>query len=184
MRWRPLMTCAAATGAMRGPPASWPRPILTRISCSQSCWSAWEKRMDPPGNQTEQGSESADFRHLVEELLRQSSGSTRRIVRLDRRPSAYRTSFPFDELDARLDDGAQLALLLKRLGWEELGPVAALVKPAFVHDPLREIAVYQRLLAPRRLGTAACYGSLVDPAVGRYWLLLERVPGRELYQEG
>src|SRR5262249_18457071 len=36
--------------------------------------------------------------------------------------------------------------------------------------------------APNRLGTAICYGAVVDQWAGRYWLFLERVPGLELYQ--
>src|SRR5437763_1558264 len=39
-------------------------------------------------------------------------------------------------------------------------------------------------LAPRRLGTATCYGAVVDERLGRYWLFLERVAGVELYQVG
>jgi len=40
------------------------------------------------------------------------------------------------------------------------------------------------VLAGHRLGTAACYGAVVDRPRGRYWLFLERVPGIELYQVG
>jgi hypothetical protein len=39
-------------------------------------------------------------------------------------------------------------------------------------------------LAEQQLGTAVCYGVVVDPQAQRYWLFLERVTGRELYQVG
>jgi Ser/Thr protein kinase RdoA (MazF antagonist) len=100
-----------------------------------------------------------------------------------RRPSAYRTSFPLEELDLTLEDGTELRLLFKDLAWSALAEGARLAKPAFLHDPRREPAVYASLLAPRRIGPRY-YGSAIDPGIERYWLFVERVEGRELYQVG
>jgi hypothetical protein len=100
-----------------------------------------------------------------------------------RRPSEYRTSFPLEELDLTLEDGTELRLIFKNLSWAALDEQARLAKPEFLHDPLREPAVYASLLAPRALGPRY-YGSSIDPGAGRHWLFVERVEGRELYQVG
>jgi aminoglycoside phosphotransferase (APT) family kinase protein len=100
-----------------------------------------------------------------------------------RRPSEYRTSFPLEELDLTLESGESLRLAFKRLGWEGLDEQGSLAKPGFLHDPRREAAVYASVLemvtgAPRH------YGSVVEPERDRYWLFIEWVEGRELYQVG
>ncbi len=100
-----------------------------------------------------------------------------------RRPSDYRTSFPLEELDLTLEDETELRLIFKDLAWAALDEGARLAKPEFLHDPLREPAVYSSVLAPRNLGPRY-YGSAIDPGAGRYWLFVERVEGRELYQVG
>jgi Ser/Thr protein kinase RdoA (MazF antagonist) len=100
-----------------------------------------------------------------------------------RRPSPYRTSFPLEELDLTLEDGTELGLVFKDLAWAALDEEARLAKPAFLHDPRREPAVYASLLAPGRIGPRY-YGSAIDPDAERYWLFVERVEGRELYQVG
>lgn len=107
-----------------------------------------------------------------------------RIVRLEHRPSAMRSSFALEEIDVDLADGRSLQILLKNAGKQGLLEGARQVKPSFLHNPLREIEVYRSLLAPLGLGTAHCYGAVIDPEADRYWLFLERVPGRELYQVG
>ena len=83
-----------------------------------------------------------------------------------RRASEYRTSFPLEELELTLEDGAELRLAFKRLDWDALSDEARLAKPEFLHDPLREPAVYAELLAPRPLGAPRCYGSRADPDAG------------------
>jgi hypothetical protein len=105
------------------------------------------------------------------------------ILSLSRRASRYRTSFPLEELDVILEDGGELRLVFKDLGWEALEPAARVAKPEFLHDPLREPAVYASLLEPRGIGPRY-HGATIEPAAGRYWLFVERVEGRELYQAG
>jgi len=105
-------------------------------------------------------------------------GADARIVR--RRPFAYSTSFAIEELGVVLVDGRRLDLLLKDLG--SPSDLARVVKPSFLYEPLREIDVYTGVLDGRGLGTAECYGTLVDQEAGRYWLLLEHVAGVPLRQ--
>jgi Ser/Thr protein kinase RdoA (MazF antagonist) len=104
--------------------------------------------------------------------------------RLERAPSEYRTSFPIEDLDVRLENGSRLQVVFKQLGWKSLDESARRAKPDFLHDPLREPSVYASLLAPAELGTPRLYGSFSDPPTDRFWLFLERVAGVELYQVG
>jgi hypothetical protein len=106
------------------------------------------------------------------------------IASISRRPSAYRTSFALEELDVVLDDGVRLQLIFKDTSQQALSERARRAKPVFLADPRREIETYRRILKLSELGTAICYGAVVDPAADRYWLFLERVPGIELYQAG
>ncbi|MGY1688902.1 phosphotransferase family protein [Geodermatophilus sp. SYSU D01105] len=104
-----------------------------------------------------------------------------RIVTLRGRPYIYSTSFRLEELEVELDDGTRLDLVLKDLGRAGMLPGARRSKPAFLYDPLREIEAYADILPLQALGTARCYGTLDDGGPG---LILEKVPGRELYQVG
>lgn len=101
-----------------------------------------------------------------------------------RRPSRYRTSFPLEELEVELEEGANVRLAWKRLEWSGLDDRGRLAKPRFLHDPRREAAVYASVLEPAMPGAPRYYGSAVDPERDRYWLFVEWVEGRELYQVG
>src|SRR5438105_3758006 len=120
----------------------------------------------------------------LQAALDQYFGKERRIVRLEQRPSAYRSSFLLEELDVLLDDGTSLPIMFKDLSPQALLPEARDAKPVFLHNPQREIDTYRAILAEQRLGTAACYGAVVDRPAQRYWLFLERVPGCALWQIG
>lgn len=124
----------------------------------------------------------AELREALERVFAEAGVAAPSLIR--RRPSEYRTSFPLEELELTLEDGTELRLAFKRLEWDALTPEARLAKPEFLHDPLREPAVYATLLAPAALGTPRGYGSLADPEAGRNWLFVEWVEGRELYQVG
>jgi len=139
---------------------------------SQAIWPNMFRVVRPTDSEVRDGLE-----HALSALGVKVAGQMRR------RPSPYRTSFPLEELDLALDDGTELHLLFKRLSWTALDESARLAKPAFLHDPLREPAVYASILAPAELGPRY-YGSAIDPAAERYWLFIERVKGRELYQVG
>jgi hypothetical protein len=120
----------------------------------------------------------------LERALCHHFGAPRRIVKLDRRPASQRSSFAIEEIDAQLDNGTTLQLMFKNVSEQGLLEPARHAKPAFLHDPLREIQTYQTILASNRLSTAICYGAVADPRIGRYWLFLEQVPGLELYAVG
>jgi hypothetical protein len=123
------------------------------------------------------------------EVIEALQGALREVGRAPARevrrlPSKYRTSFPLEELDVDLEDGTGVRLAFKRLGWDGLDEQARMAKPRFLHDPRREPAVYASLLEPAAIGAPRYYGSHVDPERERYWLFVEWVEGRELYQVG
>jgi hypothetical protein len=95
-----------------------------------------------------------------------------------RRPFEYRSSAPLVELEV---EGRML--LFKDLSPRALTEDARAAKLEF-HDPRREIDVYRLHLANARLGTAELVAAVTDPARDRYWLVLEKVAGVELYQRG
>lgn len=121
-------------------------------------------------------------REALERVLSGAGLETPREI--DRRPSEYRTSFPLEELDAALADGTRLRIAFKQLDWDCLDEQARLAKPRFLHDPGREPAVYESVLAPAALSAPRYYGAIVEPQVPRHWLFVEWVEGRELYQVG
>jgi hypothetical protein len=104
------------------------------------------------------------------------------IVRFARRPSPYRTSFALEEISVTLEDGTECEVMFKDLSRESLSAAARAVKPTFVHDPRREIDAYGRILGDCDCGTATCFAAVADG--DHHWLLLEKVPGVELYQVG
>lgn len=101
---------------------------------------------------------------------------------IERRPYAYRTSFPLEELRVELAGEGEVTLLFKQLDWEALDAEAQVAKPRFLHDSEREPAVYAHLLREAPSGPPRCFGAVSEP--GRHWLFLERVEGRELFQVG
>ena len=117
----------------------------------------------------------------LREALERSTG--RGIVSLTRRTSEYATSAPVEEVDAVLEGGESLALVLKETGRNALAAGALAAKPAFLADPVRERDVYERVLAAAGLGTARLYAADTQGDGG--WLLLERVDEAvELFQVG
>jgi hypothetical protein len=140
--------------------------------------------MNRPVRSPAQAIGTAELRAFLEKALSPHVAPPRRLIELECRPSIYSTSFAMEELDVRLDDDTRLRLLYKDLSRHALLEDARQAKPTFLYDPLREIETYRSILGPNRLGTAECYGAIVDPSVERYGLLLEKVPGLELYQVG
>ena len=126
--------------------------------------------------------ETADIRTALQSGL-QRRGLNGTITRIDRRPSPYASSFALEELDVELADGLRLALMLKNLNPRAMNEDARRVKPDFLLDPQREIAVYRAIVDPMGLGAALFAASVDGEADGR-WLAIERIDGRELYQVG
>ena len=118
----------------------------------------------------------------LEEALR-SEGAPAGVVGIERVPYPYATSYPLEEVTAHLSDGRTLSLVLKDLTWDRLLGEARRSKPRFLYEPRRCIETYRRILAGTGLG-AAYHGAFTDEDSGRYWLLIEKVPGVELWQIG
>jgi Ser/Thr protein kinase RdoA (MazF antagonist) len=125
--------------------------------------------------------EAPSDQELIELLSREDGVGE--VVGLSRRPYRYATSAPLEELDVETADGTELKLILKDLSRERLLGDAGATKPAFLHMPEREIETYRRILASEGIGPR-CYGAVAEADQGRYWLLIEKVPGIELWQVG
>jgi Phosphotransferase enzyme family len=114
-----------------------------------------------------------------EDVLRQCLGATlpkalgRPCAITSVRPRRFdlATSYSAQVVDVRLDSGDQVKIFLKDFG-STVRP-----KEAPKRRREREIGVYRELLAGAGLGTTAYYGSVLDEAQSRFWLLLEFVEG-------
>jgi len=124
-----------------------------------------------------------ELRAALEAVFSRVSSSPR-IVDLDTRPMPYASSFAIEEANVRFHDGSILELVCKDTGEAAMLPEARRIKPLFLHNPLREIATYERILAPFDAGAPRFYGSAIDQRRGRYWLFLERVCGVPLSEVG
>ena len=125
-----------------------------------------------------------ELRTRLAAALAEHEGAPVEVAALERRPCEYRTSFALEELDVTLADGRTLRMMFKDLSRACLDEDALLVKPDFLHDPVREVEVYRDLLDGAGLGTPAYFGASVDPAAGRHWLFIENVSGPVLWQVG
>lgn len=128
--------------------------------------------------------EMSELAEVIPRLLQQVGMTPVRVERIERAGSVVASSFPLEELTVHLDNGKQVELLFKNVNPRMLSAEARRAKPEFLNDPLREIAVYDRLLQFQPLDTPLYYGSVVDELRDQYWLFLEKVKGRELYQVG
>jgi hypothetical protein len=99
-----------------------------------------------------------------------------RAAQITRRPYRYATSAPLEHVSVRTADGGSMELILKDLARERLLPDARDAKPEHVHDPRRELATYRDVLGPARIGPRCFAGDRL--------LLIEKVPGVELWQVG
>jgi hypothetical protein len=124
------------------------------------------------------------FESYVEQILADRLGSKCRIIAVKRTPSSYHSSFAIEDVSILMEDSHEFHLVFKNLGPDGLLPQAKATKPQFLYDPLREICTYTTILASAKLDTAVCYGCVTEPTEHRYWLLLEKVKGTELYQVG
>jgi aminoglycoside phosphotransferase (APT) family kinase protein len=111
------------------------------------------------------------------------AGDAGAAVVLERTPSAYRSTFPVEELRVALPGGE------RRVVWKDTSRRGAddpawRPKPPFLHDPCREIVAYRAVLEPGRAPAPALLGWSVERRIGRYWLFLEHVAGEPLWQIG
>jgi aminoglycoside phosphotransferase (APT) family kinase protein len=125
--------------------------------------------------------ESVSDRELIEALGGQLDG--RAITGLRRRPYRYATSAPLEDVRVATQGGEEVRLILKDLSRERLLGDARATKPEFLHEPSRELDTYRRILDPAGIGPR-CFAAVAESDPPRHWLLLERVPGVELWQVG
>jgi hypothetical protein len=116
----------------------------------------------------------ATDRELVEALGALDKGP---IVAVRRAPYRYSTSAPLEEVTVAFERGGEMRLILKPLSRDLLLGDARASKPEQLHDPRREIETYRGVLGPAGIGPR-CLASGAD------WLLIEKVPGVELWQIG
>lgn len=103
---------------------------------------------------------------------------------LRRNPFPYHSTFPLEELSVRMPDGVERPLVFKDLSRQGPTDPAWQIKAPFLHDPLREIEVYRKVLGPSGLSAPECVGVAIESDRGRYWLFLEKVEGDLLWQIG
>ena len=125
-----------------------------------------------------------DLCAFVEAAAVKRMGNNSRVSRIERKLYDYHSSFAIEELVVVFENGTRLPLIFKNLSADGLLAYARQIRPQFSYHPTREIAVYQEILAGADLGTATCYGALIDPEARRYWLLLEKVVGDVLSKTG
>jgi hypothetical protein len=106
------------------------------------------------------------------------------IVKLERRPSPYTSSFALEEIDVVFEDGSEAALVMKDLSPDAMDAQARRARPAFLSEPRRESETYRHILPYAPPGTAVCHGVAAGRAASRHRLLLERVDGHELRHIG
>jgi hypothetical protein len=121
---------------------------------------------------------AVELRSTLETLLQH------RIKDVRQRPSPYSSSFTIEELELTYATGETTAVVFKNLSSNAMLEGARHAKPHFLYTPEREIDVYRSVLPALHLGTAKMYGAVVEPALERYWLFIERVPGFHLYEIG
>ncbi|HEX6810045.1 MAG TPA: aminoglycoside phosphotransferase family protein [Planctomycetota bacterium] len=117
--------------------------------------------------------DAADDEALLALLAAAPGAPPRGVSALVRESLADRTAFSIEALTVTLP-GREQRLLRKDFARSQL-PAAGRRRRA-----CREIAVYRDLLPGKALGTAAYHGSIWDEEHGRFWLVLEYVPGQRL----
>jgi hypothetical protein len=120
-------------------------------------------------------------RELLDLLRGQADGLE--VVGLSRRPYRYATSAPLEEIHVEVTDGPGMDLILKDLSRDRLIGDAGATKPEFLHQPDRELETYRAILGPAGIGPH-CVAAVSESDPARHWLLIEKVPGVELWQIG
>lgn len=107
----------------------------------------------------------------VEQMLPVIGGRPSTVVSIHRQRSSYASWYASEIITATLSTGVELTCFLKNFGSFRQP------KPEMELRRERELRVYRELLAPAQLGTPQYYGEVWDAAAGRFWLLMECVPG-------
>lgn len=121
---------------------------------------------------------------FVESALRRASVVRGTVHSVSRRHSEYQSSCALEELTVKYDDDRHLVVIFKNLSAGARLKDAEAIRPGFLYSPGREIYFYRDLLQNTCLETASVFGARSDDRSGEHWLLLEKVPGDELYKIG
>lgn len=104
------------------------------------------------------------------------------VTAVERALSRYATSATIEDVRVHRADRSVVDLVLKDLSPEAMLSGARSFKPRFLVEPGRELAAYRDLLPHAGGFAATCVAAREQGR--RRWLLLEKVPGVELYQVG
>ena len=126
----------------------------------------------PPASDNDE----AALRALLERSVAELCGSRATIAGIGRARSASASSYAAEIVTVELTSGDTLTFFLKDLG------SACIPKDQPQQRRERELAVYRDVLSAPDLDTARYFGSVWEPARGRFWLLLELVPGSPVRQ--
>jgi hypothetical protein len=127
---------------------------------------------------------SSELQLRLEERLGSHFGRRCSIVKLEKSPCPYASSFPVEELDVQFGDGSRLELVMKDLSSGAMPEQSRRARPDFLYEPRREIQAYRWILPSAPAGTPMWYGAVANSTIRRYWLFLERVDGLELRHVG
>jgi hypothetical protein len=123
------------------------------------------------------GCEERALRELLEGVVRTSFGSNSTLTSITRSRARSATSFGAYVVAVRLAAGGELRFFLKDFG------TAQPLKQELEVRRNRERRMYRDLLRDAGLGTPRYYDSVWDDERGRFWLLLEFVPGDRLQRQ-
>lgn len=119
---------------------------------------------------------NAELAEIVASILQRCGHDVDR-SRVAMKRSAHASSCALYEVDIALEGIPPL--LLKDLSPHAQTPEASGVRPSHLYDPLRELSVYRRILAPSGTGVRF-FGGAFDRHSGRSLLLIERVAAMAL----
>jgi hypothetical protein len=128
-------------------------------------------------NHLGEGSDEAALREVLERVVRDCFGSRTTLKRITRASLLSGTSFKTYVVGVSLASGGDLRFFLKDL------TVSHIPKQGLEERRNREWRMYRDLLREAGLGTARYYDSVWDESLGRFWLLLEFVPGERLHKQ-
>ena len=123
------------------------------------------------------------IKSVVERILSSYFGNPCKLDRFSRASHSRQSSFALDEIQVNVRHGDRLSLILKRQGPSGLLPQANGSRIKYPYDPDCEPMTYKTLLR-QDLGTPRLFGVEIDRSRGRYWLLLEKVEGLSLSDNG
>lgn len=124
------------------------------------------------------------MREVLSEGISRARGERRVVRELERQPFSGSSSFSTERIRARMDNGEWLDVFFKDLNPAGLLQEARRVREAGLERSLRELRMYQEILASLRLDTPVVYGSCCAPEEGICWLFLEDAGPKRLSRLG